>query len=236
MQAHSVGKPKREAETPTLNLGFKILYLQRYCGGIKPRQENKSMPYKPALRRQMREQRRNLDSSSITKAAEQVAAKIITLPQFLDSQYLAAYIAQEGELDPTPILHIAAQLNKKIFLPTTHSIQEKSLQFYSYQLGDTLQINQFGILEPLTNERTPIEISTLNIVLIPLVAFDENCNRIGRGAGYYDKTFILTKERSTKKPLLIGLAYEFQKTTLISPAAWDVPMDLIITEKNIYRP
>jgi 5-formyltetrahydrofolate cyclo-ligase len=73
------------------------------------------------------------------------------------------------------------------------------------------------------------------LVFSPLVAFDAQCHRIGRGAGYYDHTFSFVKTDSVKRPLLIGLGYEFQKVADTEPSKWDVSMDHIMTEADHYH-
>ena len=70
-------------------------------------------------------------------------------------------------------------------------------------------------------------------MLVPLVAVDLNGNRIGHGAGFYDKTFSFLKSESG--PELIGLAHEFQICSSIDPEPWDVPLDLLVTENEVYR-
>jgi len=74
----------------------------------------------------------------------------------------------------------------------------------------------------------------LDIVFVPLVAFDEKCHRIGMGVGYYDRTFNFKLANQKQPPMLIGLAYEFQKVPSISPQSWDVPVDAVVSEKQLY--
>ena len=95
--------------------------------------------------------------------------------------------------------------------------------------------NKFNISEPLIKNQKPVRPENLNLILAPLVAFDENCNRLGRGLGCYDLYLQFTKNTpQNKRPTLIGLAYEFQKVEKLIPKSWDVQMDFIVTEKNIY--
>ena len=70
--------------------------------------------------------------------------------------------------------------------------------------------------------------------MIPLVAFDRSCNRIGMGSGFYDKALSVLDD-SVKKTHLIGLAYEFQKLDHIQPNKWDIALDCIVTEKKVYH-
>ena len=108
--------------------------------------------------------------------------------------------------------------------------------FSSYSKDQKLSLNDYGIPEPEHNDEKSIQAEQFDLMFIPLVAFDSKCNRIGMGGGYYDKTLAFKKESEKKsKPLLIGLAYEFQKIDAIEKNAWDIPMDAIITENKTYK-
>ena len=72
-------------------------------------------------------------------------------------------------------------------------------------------------------------------MIVPLVAFDSNCNRLGMGGGYYDRALAFKQTLSeTHSPLLIGLAYELQKVNALEINSWDIPMDGIISETKTY--
>lgn len=116
-----------------------------------------------------------------------------------------------------------------------HPKKDHHLEFYAYHSGDPLIENQYGIGEPDIKKQTHIDAEKLDLVLMPLVAFDENGNRVGRGAGFYDRTFSFKIGSKRKTPLLVGLAYEFQKINVITAADWDVALDLVVTEQKIYR-
>lgn len=196
---------------------------------------NFNMFYKPEIRKAIRAKRKKLSTITIQQASIRVAAQLIYLPQFIDSKLIASYLPQEGEIDPTPIITCKEHQHKNFYLPVVAPNDNKILTFYPYQISDPFTINRYGIKEPLLNTKQPIALIQLDAALIPVVSFDKYCNRIGRGAGYYDRTFAFTKQLSiTKKPLLIGLAYEFQKISKIVPSTWDVPLDIIVTEKEIY--
>lgn len=193
------------------------------------------MFYKPEIRKRLRTERKRLDKQSVETAAKHATAQIIYLNEFLRSKTIGIYLPQENELDTTPIIHCAEKQGKKIFLPVTPAKNSKILSFYSYRTGDSLIKNHHDILEPDPNTQTSIATSELDLIFMPLVGFDDECNRIGRGAGYYDQTLGFINETSAKRPTLIGLGYEFQKITNIVPSKWDVPLDHVITEETHYQ-
>ena len=98
------------------------------------------------------------------------------------------------------------------------------MDFFQWSTNDPLAINKFGIPEPISKI-----VKYPDILLVPLVAFDKNLNRIGYGGGFYDR--YIKKIRKQKKVLAIGFAYSFQKVKNIQTNNYDVKLDFIITNK-----
>ena len=98
------------------------------------------------------------------------------------------------------------------------------MNFFKWSTSDPLIINKYGIPEP-----SSFFLKTPDILLVPLVAFDEYLNRIGYGGGYYDR--YINKVKKHKKIITIGLAYSFQKVKKISTNKHDMKLDHIVTEK-----
>jgi 5-formyltetrahydrofolate cyclo-ligase len=145
-----------------------------------------------------------------------------------------------GEVDTTPIINAIWQANKSCYLPIINPQSNgDALCFRKYLPDDDLKKNKFNIPEPLYDENYIIHPDQLDVVIMPLVGFDENCNRIGYGGGFYDRTFAFKsthkKTALDAKPVMIGIAYEIQKIAFFIPEKWDIPLYKIITEENIYR-
>jgi 5-formyltetrahydrofolate cyclo-ligase len=97
-----------------------------------------------------------------------------------------------------------------------------------------LGTNFFGILEP--DRARPIDPRRLDLVLTPLVAFDDRGVRIGVGRGYYDRCFRFLHTRAAwHRPKLLGVAYELQHVRAIPPEPWDVPLWGAVTESHVRR-
>ena len=96
--------------------------------------------------------------------------------------------------------------------------------------NDELILNKHQIPEPANKATRYIDPEKLDLVITPLVAFDTNNNRIGKGGGYYDRTFAF--RRTTRKPLLVGVAYELQRLPRIEANTWDIRLDQIITDTS----
>jgi 5-formyltetrahydrofolate cyclo-ligase len=97
---------------------------------------------------------------------------------------------------------------------------------------DRLVAGPFGILEPRSDARVPVPVDRLDLVVVPGVAFDPQGNRLGWGAGYYDR--LLAQVRADAP--IVALAFECQIVPAIPPESHDVPVDVIVTEQRIIRP
>ena len=98
------------------------------------------------------------------------------------------------------------------------------MNFFQWSINDPLSINKFGIPEPISQK-----VKYPDVLLVPLVAFDQNFNRIGYGGGFYDR--YIKKIRKRKKVLTIGFAYSFQRVKKIPTSNYDIKLDFIITNK-----
>ncbi len=135
---------------------------------------------------------------------------------------IGGYYPYNHEID---ILQILEKFEKKKFIITLPKIKKKSqMNFFQWSANDPLAINELGIPEPISKI-----VKYPDILLVPLVAFDKNFNRIGYGGGFYDRYIKKVKKR--KKVLTIGFAYSFQKVKKIPTNKYDIRLDFIITNK-----
>ena len=180
----------------------------------------------------MRNTRRALSARQRHRYAERLASVFMTRILRRRAQRIACYLPNDGEMDLTPLIARLWALGRKSFLPVLH---RRKLWFLPYTSGTPLTNNFFGIPEPDISAQKRCPARALDIVLMPLVAFDESGNRVGMGGGYYDQTFSYkSKNCALKKPHLIGVAYEFQCVAELPASWWDIGLDGILTE-NGYR-
>ena len=184
------------------------------------------------LRTRIKEKRGQLSSDNVGRLGEAIFRNILDSNILNDKKRIAIYYSVKNEVTTKQIIkHLWAE-NKELFLPI---IQLNQLMFGPYKSGDTLSKNKFGIPEPVTRTEDLIVADILDLVIVPLVAFDSNCNRLGMGGGYYDRALAFKQTSSkTHSPLLIGLAYELQKVNALEINSWDIPMDGIISETKTY--
>jgi len=185
------------------------------------------------IRSKLRLHRKQLSSDFVSHVSDAIAQEIIQFPDFLNSTHIAYYLADENEINPARIIDRARELKKSLYLPVFSA--QNAIAFYPVDATTRFKKNKIGISEPISLE-APIDPKKLDLLLIPLVAFDVQCHRLGRGAGCYDRALQFTLHTPKEsRPILIGLAYEFQKLDNIIPQAWDVLMDYVVTENGIYQ-
>ncbi len=141
---------------------------------------------------------------------------------------IAGYVALEAELNITPLLETLFEEGYRICLPVVID-PTQPLIFRQWCPGDSLIKDSMGIPAPASDAL----VVDPDVLLIPLLAFDEQGNRLGQGKGHYDMTMTLL---SAKKTILaVGMAYEGQKISSMPTYPTDYPMDVIITDQKIHQ-
>lgn len=187
---------------------------------------NFDLKSRSSLRISIRKQRQQLTPTARAEAAATIAQFITNTAWFRCAHHIAFYHAVAGEVDPYPLLLRAHQLGKICYLPVCHPLRRNTLLFVRYKPGDKLIYNRYGIPEPNLKTQPICKPYALGLVFVPLLAVDEQGNRLGSGQGFYDRTFAYLRRSSHhRKPQLVGLAYDFQKVAALSNQPWDVPLD-----------
>ncbi|MDH5822921.1 5-formyltetrahydrofolate cyclo-ligase [Luteimonas sp. RD2P54] len=183
-----------------------------------------------ALRRELRERRRAIPAAGRIAAAEALAQRLLALPGLPDRGYAAGYWANDGEI----ALH-AWQLRLPPALAYCLPVlcDDARLRFAPWRPGDPLVTNRYGIPEPEVARSSLLDADALSLAILPLVGFDTSGNRLGMGAGWYDRTFAFRRDTAAP-PRLVGAAFEAQRVAALAVAGWDVPLDAICTESATY--
>lgn len=192
---------------------------------------------KRQLRRQMRARRRSLSPAQQRRAALALAQQLLRLPAFMRSKKIALYLPNDGEIDPQPLAQKAWRMGKHCYLPVLHPLKPRQLIFIRYRPDTRLFPNRFGIPEPDPRRHSWLPPESLDLVLLPLVAFDREGGRLGMGGGFYDRTFAFKKRTLPykTKPQLVGLAHSCQEAELVARDTWDLPLSAIATERELIR-
>jgi 5-formyltetrahydrofolate cyclo-ligase len=183
------------------------------------------------LRRQIRAKRQNLDKQVQRQVAKQVCHHFLTHSNLLHAQRIAAYFPADGELSPLPLLNRLQDLGKQIYLPKLPAFPSKMVFL---PLTGNFSVNRYGLLEPVAAKSAIRLAHQLDLILLPLVAFDAQGHRLGMGGGYYDRALAnLNRRTHLMRPKLLGLAHSFQQQKNLPRNPWDVPLHGVITEQNL---
>ncbi|MDJ0806273.1 MAG: 5-formyltetrahydrofolate cyclo-ligase [Gammaproteobacteria bacterium] len=188
------------------------------------------------LRRAIRNDRRQLSRQTLKIHSNLMARQANACHTLQHSRRIAFYFANDGEMDPKPLVERALRTGKHCYFPVLRCRPATSLWFAAYKKGQSLEPNRFGIPEPSGHHKQVTMPWGLDLIILPLVAFDRSGNRMGMGGGYYDRTLSFKTQRSHwKGPKLIGIAHDFQYVDSLTANPWDVPLDGVITEKKLYQ-
>ena len=197
------------------------------CAGSHSRQ---------SLRRLLRQARRALTPQQQKQAARNLYRQLAQHPLYRRARHVALYLPANGEIDPRPLLREAQRRGKRTYLPVLNAWPREKMVFQRLRPGERLRKNRFRILEPRANAAQQRKTWALDLVMLPLVGFDECGGRLGMGGGFYDRSLAYLARRKTwRSPSLIGLAHECQKVDRLELAAWDVPLQATVTDRRWYR-
>ena len=190
---------------------------------------------RPQLRRMLRKARRELTPSEQRKAALGLYRQLAQHPLFRRAKHISLYLPTDGEIDPRLLLRAAQRRGKATYLPVLSAWPRTKMVFQRVKPGEKLLPNRFRILEPRVNAKRQRKVWALDLVLLPLVGFDDAGGRLGMGGGFYDRSLAyLARRQSWRKPTLLGLAHECQKVDRLAQASWDVPLAGTVTDKQWY--
>ncbi|AZF55673.1 5-formyltetrahydrofolate cyclo-ligase [Pseudomonas sp. R4-34-07] len=188
---------------------------------------------RPQLRRMLRKARRALTPREQRQAACGLYRQLAQHPLFRRAKHISLYLPTDGEIDPRLLLRAAQRQGKATYLPVLSAWPRTKMVFQRVRPGDKLLPNRFRILEPRANARCQRKVWTLDLVLLPLVGFDNEGGRLGMGGGFYDRSLAYLARRKTwRKPTLLGLAHECQQVDRLAQASWDVPLAGTVTDKQ----
>lgn len=178
----------------------------------------------------MRARRRNLSIGQRAKNDLSICSHLQQLIESRQATSLAVFAPFDGEPDILPVCEQMIRNGNELALPVVSGDESFTMKFHAWNSSTQLKTNFYGIVEP---DNSPARnLKSFDILLMPLVSFDKTGNRIGMGAGYYDRH--LEPLRDSAIPLRVGVAYGLQESDYIEPDAWDVPLHMVITEYGLH--
>ncbi|MEI9697264.1 5-formyltetrahydrofolate cyclo-ligase [Moellerella wisconsensis] len=185
-----------------------------------------------SIRQQIRQKRQQLTKSQQQQAAQYISQQVLTDPKVQSAQTIALFLSFDGEIDTMPLIQQLWQRGKQVYLPVLHPFNRHSLLFLAYTPTTQLIKNRFNIQQPALDVQQVLPFNQLDIMLIPLVAFDLIGQRLGMGGGFYDRILAGWQQKGFYP---IGLAHQCQQVDKLPSATWDIPLPEIITPQKIWR-
>jgi len=179
------------------------------------------------VRGEMLARRQALAADVVARSSAVVVERLRGLQEVRKARTIGAYLGVRGEVNPSALCD---DEGLDVALPVTTS--GEPLRFV-VPVGPLLD-GPFGIRQP--GDGREVAPDDLDVVLVPVVVADELGNRVGHGAGFYDRTFAHVRGADRAGPLLIGLCHAFQVVPRLEARSWDVPLDLVVTEVGLVRP
>lgn len=184
------------------------------------------------LRKEVLALRNLLTKEEQKKKNEAIFRRLLSLPAWEEANLVMIYVSFGSEVNTDYLIQKALAEGKKVAVPYCLREERKLIASILYDYPGDLIPRTWGILEPRPEALRPIEPRLIDLCLVPGVAFDIYGNRLGYGAGYYDRFLPHLRPEAHK----IALAFEIQIVDTVFPTPQDVPVDLIITEARIIRP
>jgi len=188
---------------------------------------------KSALRRQLRAARKAIAPAQRRTAARASLRLALRHGLLLRAQRIGFYLPHGSEFDVRPFLNQALTMKRQCYLPM---LPRRGRVMRFGRIGRTTRMtqNRYGIAEPV--DTSALRARQLDLLLVPLVGFDREGYRLGMGGGYYDATLaFMHHRRQWRKPRLVGIAYECQRRETLPHDPWDMPLDAVLTEQQLYR-
>ncbi|SDO33069.1 5-formyltetrahydrofolate cyclo-ligase [Vreelandella arcis] len=198
-----------------------------------------SADYKRALRRELRRRRQSLSPREQHQAASRLCQQLKRLPEIRRARRLSLYLPMMGEIDPTPLIPWLRRRGVSIYLPVLRPFSTNTLWFVAYHHATPMIKNRFGINEPATRfaakRQHRLPAWALDTLIVPLVGFDAQANRMGMGGGFYDRSLAFMR-RPGPKPTLLGVAHDCQQVDTLPIEPWDIALSAVVSDKQIIRP
>ncbi|MGV6808407.1 MAG: 5-formyltetrahydrofolate cyclo-ligase [bacterium] len=193
------------------------------------------------LRQRLKQQRAQLTPQRQRALATRMVRHLWQDHRYRAAKHIALYLPVRGEANPTNLYQCGSLPHQCFYLPVLHPLaytssttDYRSLKFVRWKSNTVFRRNRFGIPEPLYRPQDCISPHALDIVITPLLGFDDQGHRLGMGGGFYDRTFAFTRYTSNA-PYLIGYAYAFQHCDALVKQHWDVPLNACVTEHKLYH-
>ena len=180
------------------------------------------------VRNELRQQRCAIPEQTRIEFDQNIRQNLLNLINDRQIRRIAGFWPFNGEPDLVPLFKQLMETGCDLALPVISSTQKGLMEFCQWQADTRLVKNRFDIPEPQGNP--PLNPEDFDLMIIPLVAYDRFGNRLGMGAGYYDRHLEPLRDRLS--PMRVGVGYSLQEMKLIDENVWDIPLHGVVNERG----
>lgn len=192
------------------------------------------IPAKSSLRAALKPILNSISQANRTLSRHQISEHLLRSELYLSASTILAYAALPSELDLDPFINTALADGKRVCIPAIDWASKTMQPAAIENLDADLEIGRYGVRSP--RDRCPlVEPQNIDLILVPGLGFDRDLNRLGRGAGFYDR-MIETLGTLDTRPVLVGVCFTCQIVERVPTEPHDFPMDRIITETGFIEP
>nr|WP_218834541.1 5-formyltetrahydrofolate cyclo-ligase [Pantoea piersonii] len=184
------------------------------------------------IRQHVRHLRRSLTPEQQEQAADRLAEHAVNFAPLANASHIALFLSVDGELNTRPLIAKLWQQKKQVYLPVLHPFASGHLLFLRYTPETVLTPNKLRIPEPPLDIRQMITLDRLDVMMVPLVAFDDSGQRLGMGGGFYDRTLQNWRQHGF---LPVGVAHDCQQVERLPTEEWDVPLPAVLTPSRLWQ-
>ncbi|MBM7614248.1 5-formyltetrahydrofolate cyclo-ligase [Alkaliphilus hydrothermalis] len=184
---------------------------------------------KKIIRQKILNKRENLQREEVVIRSSRIIKNLDALEYFTNAVNIMLYLSFRNEVDTKDLIVKLLKENKRVFIPVTVPKTKELVVSELINPDADLELGHFGVMEPKQEALRPVTPETLDLVIVPGVAYDERGYRIGYGGGYYDR-FLPKLMPNTPK---VSIAFELQMIDQVDDDSFDIPVDFIITEERI---
>jgi 5-formyltetrahydrofolate cyclo-ligase len=171
--------------------------------------------------------RKNLSKDYVFETSNKIKNKLFNLNEFKKASTILFYVSYDNEVYTHEMIKELLTSNKNIVIPISDK-KNRALILSKLENWDDLSVGSYNILEPKKDRIKQVDLDRIELIIVPGVGFDEKGNRIGHGKGYYDNLL-----RNLKQVTSIGLSFECQIVDNIPIGRYDIPVNIIVSEKRI---
>lgn len=180
---------------------------------------------KEAIRKGILAKQAKLSNHERKRKSSQISAKLFLRPEFKKAKAVMFYVSKDDEVDTSGMIKAALKMGKEVLVPVTLRRERRLIPSRLIDYDTELAPGPYGILQPKAEFIRRVLPDQIDLVIVPGLAFDKSGNRLGRGAGYYDRFLAGVPKKIPR----IGLAFDFQVLPVLPKSYYDLPVDKVLS-------